>query len=161
RYPSFIDTLRDVTNPLTQCVRRLRVRLVDILHRFGEIAVENSFQAVQELLEVNQELEYLDVIAYSEYHDDIYDFRRHHQPIYKARAPLSMSCKVAFLSVMKPSASPSEAKRTRKSKHQICALNEHLLAAIFAFAAPPVMREVYFRKADEDDWIDDDQDLPI
>lgn len=42
-----------------------------------------------------------------------------------------------------------------------CQLNEHVLSKIFAFAAPPVIRKVYFRKLLDDDWNDDEDDDPL
>ncbi|KAG6943208.1 hypothetical protein JG688_00017718 [Phytophthora aleatoria] len=68
-----------------------------------------------------------------------------------------MSCKVAFLSVMFP-ANKSKKYDKLQSKHRLCLLNEHVVSSIFAFAALPVLRKVYFLKSDIDEDEDDENE---
>ncbi|KAE9019518.1 hypothetical protein PR003_g13433 [Phytophthora rubi] len=159
----FVKGLTDVTNPLRSCINRLRVRLNDIFYWRGEAEADEISETLLHVLECNETLEFLDVVAPPDFHVLAAAFRDFHlKPLPKPLQPLSIECKLAFLSVMTPT-NPTQ-KRTCKSLRSgqpLCQLNEHVLSKIFAFAAPPVMRKVYFRKANEVDWDDEDTEVPL
>lgn len=161
--PGFVRALTDASNPLGSCVRWLRVKFADIFFSHGEAAVDDTVEALLDVLECNQAIEFVDVVAPPEFHVLSAAFRAFHlKTLPKSLHPLPIECKVAFLSVMattKPSR--KRACNSQTSGKPPCQLNEHVLSKIFAFAAPPVIRKVYFRKLLDDDWNDDEDDDPL
>lgn len=87
----------------------------------------------------------------SQYEKYLARFRQyHHDPIPRAREPLSTKQKLAFLSVFSPPRSPVEPDRKKvrgMTAHPLhgVKLNEKTLCSIFAFAALPELRQVFFR----------------
>ncbi|KAJ8558968.1 hypothetical protein ON010_g8481 [Phytophthora cinnamomi] len=160
---AFLQALTDATNPLQHCIRRLRVKLNDIFNWRGEDAVDDTVEALLDVLVSNETIEYFDVVAPPQFHVLAAGFRAFNlKPLPRPLQPLSIECKVAFMSVM--GLTRPTFKRERKSvesRKPLCQLNEHVLSKIFAFAAPPMIRKVYFRKAHEDDWEDDDAEVPL
>eukprot|EP00644_Phytophthora_capsici_P003895 jgi/Phyca11/564570/estExt2_Genewise1.C_PHYCAscaffold_150300 len=162
-------------SPLAKCVRRLRVRLIDHWAAWGIIVADDNnrpafqagLRALLNMLRVNKTLSYLDVIV--PFGHDIYleDFRRHHLEPIDGSLPLPIETKLAFLSVLSACAMPApDAKRPKRrmtrSAHgtrPLSDLNQNVLATIFAFASPCVLREVYLR--DPPDERGEPEVLPI
>lgn len=87
---ALLTRLRDKSSPLAQCVRRLRVQLFDWGRDWddgtGEVrngpTSEDEINAMRRMLELNETLEYFDVVAPSSYRVDISNFQQYHlQPI--------------------------------------------------------------------------------
>lgn len=136
--------LQDPSNPLSNCVHRLRVRLNFI---DGARRLKAAAKALLQMLRRNKSLEFLEVVVQPKYDGYFAEFRRHHrQPIGRALKPLPREGKAAFISVL----SRQQATKTQEElrKPGIGQLN-HVVKNIFAFAADPVLREVYFRRSEE------------
>lgn len=104
------------------------------------------------MLEANDNLEYLDVVLPPDVAVDTVDLRKHHRTPVNLALRLSTASKVAFLSVFSPPApsNPTGNKRERADSGRTAVsyrLDEHVLSNILAFAAPPVLRQVYARRA--------------
>ncbi|KAG7383029.1 hypothetical protein PHYPSEUDO_004077 [Phytophthora pseudosyringae] len=149
-----MDALSDVNNALSKCVRRLRFFLLNVSdHDDDQIDIESSLTGMLQMLEINEGLEYIDVIAPSEYQHYITKFRKHHlEPIYRSHG-LSVRAKLAFLSVS--GTSNAATKKRQYGKTTVLALlsglDQFVVTKIFAFAAPPILRQVYFREGRETD----------
>lgn len=141
------EALSDTSRPLSQCVRKLRVRL----NKTADSAVVvRCLQNLLKMLLVNSTLEYLDVAVlpgHNGYEKDFVQFNL--KPIRRAMA-LPMDMKLAFLSVMCcGSFSENSQKRQRlKSRFPSSHLNQDLLTNILAYAAPLMRRQVTFRYED-------------
>ncbi|OWZ19174.1 hypothetical protein PHMEG_0006615 [Phytophthora megakarya] len=136
--------MMDGNNPLSKCVTRLRLRFVD--NRAGT-NYEESLKSLLEMLKVNQTLEYLDVIIQPCNFAYFSKFREHHlEPLNKAQESFSMEGKVAFLSTMSSERNACFRKTDNNLSQQIFTgpLNQHVVSTIFAFAAPPLTRKVFF-----------------
>lgn len=99
-------TLSDADSPLTRCLYRLRVCLANrfrtgtIPHGYDPGNYESDLDALLEMLEVNNSLEYLEVIIPAKQQAYISKFEEFHEkPIERARA-LPLEMKLTFLSVV-------------------------------------------------------------
>ncbi|KAG7381437.1 hypothetical protein PHYPSEUDO_006015 [Phytophthora pseudosyringae] len=162
------NALAITDSPLAKCVRRMRVRLIDQWAAWGIIVADHNnrpafqagLRALLEMLEVNQSLEYLDVVVPFGHFIYLEDFRQHHLEPINRSLKLSMETKIAFLSVLSTRSKPIEAankpkRRSTRSAHArrpLSELNQHVVSTIFAFAAPRVLREVYLRDPPDDRW---------
>ncbi|KAJ8574753.1 hypothetical protein ON010_g4460 [Phytophthora cinnamomi] len=168
--------LINVDNPLTKCLRRLRVYHVDQWAAWGIIvadhnnrpAFQGDLRALLAMLEVNKTLEYLDVIVPFGHFIYLDDFRKYHlKPINKANK-LPMETKIAFLSVFSSREKLAEASKRHKKRvtratpdiRPLCRLDQHVLSKIFEFAAPRVLRQVYLRDPPRNE-LDEPERLPI
>ncbi|KAL3664411.1 hypothetical protein V7S43_010734 [Phytophthora oleae] len=146
--------LQDSCNLFTKAVRRLRIRLNsvrDAREEHDEARIKSCIAELLRMLEVNETLEFLDVVAPTEYYGYFGDFRAHHLKPISRSVPLAMECKVAFLSIFSTSVEAgSESGRIE--------LDQHVLYKILKFAAPPVARQVCFR---EWDWLDAYNGVPL
>lgn len=125
----------------------------------GHPVIDAHFIAIAEMLQRNRTLEYLDLmvpldkadqvsVALKESHDESL-------PVMRERFPLS--CRLAFISVFCGSASdnqdgvkPKRVKNKPSASHRAVirlpeALDRHVIAKIFDFAATCVQRKVYIR----------------
>lgn len=152
--------LSDPDSLLTKCVRRLRVymnvrwnqelrrwEVADDFHR-----LKADCNALLMMLSVNHSLEYLEVVVPSNINGDAKSLRvHHHEPICRELSPLPHACRLAFLSVLSADSSrvQPDPKRARVSPSRMIRgqLNHDVLANVFSFAALPVHREVFTRKA--------------
>ncbi|KAE9005953.1 hypothetical protein PR001_g16247 [Phytophthora rubi] len=132
------------SDSLSTCVRRLRVRM-DIIGLFVE-----NLDALLHILDVNQRMEYLDIVVADNSPKYAAEFQKHHlKPIDRA-LNFPLDSKLAFLSVLsstKIGAAAGQKKRKRRAAQGFSLhgqLDQQLLSDIFAFAAPRVLREVYF-----------------
>ncbi|KAG1709423.1 hypothetical protein DVH05_020078 [Phytophthora capsici] len=139
------DTLCDPENPLTKCVRRMRVRLDQraLYHPYDEFYI-----ALLKMLKVNRTLEYLDIVAQRVHMNYFNAFKAHHLEVLPVeQIAFSMECKVAFLSVMGAHRSErGDVKRRRQLPLPV--LNQHVVRCIFEYASSNVIRRVYFRERD-------------
>ncbi|OWZ12225.1 hypothetical protein PHMEG_00014651, partial [Phytophthora megakarya] len=145
-------SLRDPNNPLAKCTRRLkaclqRTEIAD--RRLGTTSnFKSSVSALFAMLEVNERLEYLMVESRcTEYEAAFKTFDG--KPIYRQREPLPTKCKVAFLSVRsinEQQCKPLKRCRTMVARERslVEQMDHHVLVNIFAFAALPVIRGVYY-----------------
>ncbi|KAE9276055.1 hypothetical protein PR003_g29166 [Phytophthora rubi] len=148
--PKFAGYLSDPQNPLTKCVRRLRAPLLRCCVPVADLRSGNApsfpyyVNAVVKMLEKNERLEYLSVD--SPYIRFVSDFKRFHlKPIHRQRKPLQVKCMLAFLSVLEsrvPTEPTKKKKKNEKSEAVVGEIDQHVVANIFSFAAPPVLREV-------------------
>jgi hypothetical protein len=147
------EALSAKTNALSKCLRRLRVSLkyrwaYDENHEreYGPY-IETEAKALLAMLEVNRSLEFLDVQLPESFHEFADDFRKHHlSPLARPLRPLPTQSKLALLSVLSErerSPQKSTTKRTDASPGAL--LSQDVLAKIFAFAASPVLRQVFVR----------------
>lgn len=150
--------LSDMDNPIAQCVRRLRVRLTwqwngweEVIEHYNPRGYDGDVKPLLQMLEANKSLEYFEIITPREYMQHIEGFLdKHLKPIPRVLSPLPLDSKIAFLSLFSPQAplTEPEHKRVRKStpaQRQLRELTHDAILSIFAFAAEPVVREVYFR----------------
>ncbi|KAE9036063.1 hypothetical protein PR003_g7333 [Phytophthora rubi] len=138
--------LSDSENPLTKCARRLRVRMDQrsVAHSYDE-----CYAALLAMLEMNQTLEYLDIVAQRSHMTHYNDFKTHHlESLPSVQTVLSMDRKAAFLSVMGARYGRIVDNKRRKHPSPLPLLDQHVLVCIFDFAAPSVTRRVYFREYD-------------
>ncbi|KAE8973038.1 hypothetical protein PR001_g26429 [Phytophthora rubi] len=150
--PKLAAYLSDPENPLTKCVRRLRVSLLRCFVPVADLESGNAsnfpyyVNAVVKMLEKNERLEYLSVD--SPYIRFVSDIKRFHlKPIHRQRKPLQRKCMLAFLSVLESRAPTEQTKKKKKNENSETVLgqiDQHVVVNIFSFAAPPVLREVYF-----------------
>ncbi|RLN95758.1 hypothetical protein BBJ28_00011833 [Nothophytophthora sp. Chile5] len=131
--------------PLTKCLRRLRVHM-DEDDEFGrEIGTTLLI-----ILRLNRTLEYLHVVVQRQSLAFLQLFRAHHLEVLPVvKTELSLKSKLAFLSVIAASRRNRESslkRKTRRSKSvsRLCELNQHVINLIFAFAAAPAVRKVYY-----------------
>lgn len=157
--PSLSGALIDSNNPVSKCVRRLHVRLTNASNRwrrefrgYRTCGFENDLRPLLEILEANRNLEFLEVHVResSGYAKHTSKFREYHlEPIARVLRPLSIESKIAFLSVFTDQSEPNQSgqkKRYRNSSpgRAFRELNLETLSDIFAYAATPVLRQVYF-----------------
>ncbi|RLN93370.1 hypothetical protein BBJ28_00025339 [Nothophytophthora sp. Chile5] len=129
--------------PLTKCLRRLRVH-VNENDEFGrEVGATLLI-----ILRLNRTLEYLHVVVQRQSFAFLQLFKAHHLEVLPVvKTELSLTCKLAFLSVISASqrnGKSSPKRKTRRSPH-LCELNQHVITLIFVFAATPAVRKVYYR----------------
>ncbi|CAI5739524.1 unnamed protein product [Peronospora farinosa] len=143
------ETLCDHKHPLTKCVRRLRVRLNK------RADSDQCYAALLKLLEKNRTLEYLDIVAqrsqttdHNAFQTHYNNFKTHHlESLPVTKTAFSMDCKVAFLSVLRAQAPPKLVnKKQKKTPSLLPVLDQNVLSSIFEYAAPHVIRRVYFRE---------------
>ncbi|ETM48137.1 hypothetical protein L914_07283 [Phytophthora nicotianae] len=161
------NTLVIADSPVAKCVRRLRVHLIDQWAAWGVIVADRNnrpafqagLRALLDMLAVNKYLEYLDVVVPFGHFIYLEDFRRHHmEPINRSHT-LSMDTKIAFLSAITRRSKLPEQKiqkristRSAHATRPLSELNQNVISAIFAFAAPRVLRQVYIRDSPQDRW---------
>ncbi|KAK1942582.1 hypothetical protein P3T76_006081 [Phytophthora citrophthora] len=146
--------LQDSNNLFTRALRQLRVRLNCVRNageELDEVRIKSCIVELLRMLEVNETLEFLDVVAPTEYYEYFDVFRAHHLKPISRSVPLSMESKVAFLSILS-----NTVEVDTKSGH--VQLGQHVLYQILEFAAPPIARQVYFR---EWDWLDAYNGVPL
>ncbi|KAL3664401.1 hypothetical protein V7S43_010726 [Phytophthora oleae] len=168
---ALVNHLSNPNSALAKCVRRLRIYRIDDVPGvvvlgagYNRPAAQGGLRALLDMLKVNTSLEYLDVkVSFSSGHFLYLDeFRPHHlQPIDRF-LKLPTETKAAFLSVFstRRKAGQEEARERRMSRvnhavRPLVQLDQHVLSTISAFAAPPVLREVYLRDPpyhEEDDY---------
>ncbi|KAE9089117.1 hypothetical protein PF005_g19761 [Phytophthora fragariae] len=168
--------LKNSDSALTKCLRRLRVHLIDQWAAWGVIVADNNnrpafqagLRALLEMLEVNQTLEFLDVVVPFGHFIYLDDFRQHHlKPINRA-AKLPTETKTAFLSVFSAREELAEANKKHKRRvtraaqdiRPLCRLDQHVLSNIFSFAAPRVLRQVYLHDPPRNE-LDEPERLPL
>ncbi|RLN76934.1 hypothetical protein BBJ28_00015391 [Nothophytophthora sp. Chile5] len=143
------EALSDMENPLTKCIRRLRVRM-NVQTGFSPF--EDYYPALLNMLQVNRSLEYLDIVAQRSHMTYFTAFKMHHlEPLPVIQTEVPMQSKLAFLSVMAPWRHQDGANSQRKYQKLVShlrELDEPLVASIFEFAATCVVRRVYFREQD-------------
>ncbi|KAG3092117.1 hypothetical protein PI124_g6735 [Phytophthora idaei] len=158
---SISTELQDNDSPFTKSLRRLRVRLNNVRDSrevHDNARINSSVAEMLRMLDVNQTLEYLDVITPSEYRVFFDNFRGYHlKPICRS-SPLQMKSKVAFLSIFFYYRTHNETHNQLKPRWVTLRPDQHVLDEIFQFAAAPVLRQVYFRELD---WIDKYNEVPI
>ncbi|KAG7378876.1 hypothetical protein PHYPSEUDO_009412 [Phytophthora pseudosyringae] len=150
--------LQDSCSLFTKSVRRLRVRLNNVRDArevHDEVRIKEGVVGLRQMLNVNQTLEYLDVVATSDYHRVMDDFRMCHLKTINRSLSFPTESKAAFLSIFSGSAVTSDKLVSGSVSFQ---LDQHVLYKIFQLAAPPVLRQVYFRELD---WVDKYNEVPI
>ncbi|KAG1687830.1 hypothetical protein DVH05_004561 [Phytophthora capsici] len=151
---AIVTELQDNSNFFVRALRRLRFRLNcvrDAREEPDDIRIKSCIAELLRMLEVNETLEFLDVVAPTDYYGSFDDFRAHHlKPIHRS-VPLAMKSNLAFLSIF----SSTVEKGTESVRIQ---LGQHVQCKILQFAAPPVTRQVYFR---EWDWLDAYNGVPL
>ncbi|KAG7379593.1 hypothetical protein PHYPSEUDO_008438 [Phytophthora pseudosyringae] len=149
---AFAKDLSDPSNPLARFAQRLRVSLNAFVvppieeEDDGEWDFPLHVNALVRMLEVNQRLEYFEVKS-PRFNclEDIMKF--HRKPIYRQHKSLPIKCKTAFLSVVTSQRTVELKKRKAAEAHYvpvIPALDEHVTANIFSFAAFPVLRRAHY-----------------
>ncbi|ETO82891.1 hypothetical protein F444_03014 [Phytophthora nicotianae P1976] len=150
--------LQDSCSPFTKYLRRLRVRLNNVRDErevHDDVRINASVAGMLQMLEVNQTLEYLDVIAPLEYRGFLDKFKAHHlKPICRS-TPFPVRSKIALLSIF---SCHNDVHNQSKATYVPFDLDQHILHGIFQYAAPPILREVYFWGLD---WIDKYNEVPI
>lgn len=140
------ETLCDGESPLTQCARRLRVRMG---YRASSHVSDDWFTSLLTMLEVNNTLEYLDVVTGRPFMVHFNDFKAHHlESLPVVDAPVPVASKLAFLSVMDGQYDEPTGMKKRKHQQLFSALDQHALECIFEYATACVARRVYFREYD-------------
>lgn len=147
--------LSDNDSIVSQCVRRLRVRLtnecngwVQIPRGYTSRGFDNDLRPVLDTLDRNKSIEFLEIVTResSGYDKHIGDFRKYHKrPIARVENPLSTERKIAFISIFKEPGEP-DAKKRGAIRCVFRDLSQESLSSIFAFAATPVLQQVYFRE---------------
>ncbi|RLN98198.1 hypothetical protein BBJ28_00017230 [Nothophytophthora sp. Chile5] len=141
-----VKALSDADNPLSKCVRRLRVLVVSGRDEHGGL-----FGALLRMLEVNRTLECLEVPDRSPRPAFFNALKTHdHAPLPVVQAELSMDRKLAFLSALSRSRRENTAVTNRgqqpptpTARHP--ELDHNVVTLIFLFAATPVIRRVFIR----------------
>ncbi|KAJ8521672.1 hypothetical protein ON010_g17790 [Phytophthora cinnamomi] len=153
------DNLIDMSNPLAQCIRRLRVRLTNIEKWMQHHpALDAYVEDLLRMLDTNKNLEYLEVTVPSNCHRYQARFKSHHKTPIQRDSHLSTDTKVAFLSVQGSSKGSKQA-RAHSQKTLVPALDQDVLAKIFEYAGRHVCRQVYFReKVSRDTFSGDEAD---
>ncbi|KAL3659619.1 hypothetical protein V7S43_015295 [Phytophthora oleae] len=148
--PGTLAAFSDPGSILARCLRKLRILL------FSNDPNDERFSgrsgadvvALLELLKKNRTLQYLEGVTRPlnfQYEDE---FRKFHlQPIAVQERPLSMECKTAFLSAFRSESSrrPKKAK-SGEEPSPLPSPDSFVVSNIFAFAAEPVKRKVFFTK---------------
>ncbi|KAK1942585.1 hypothetical protein P3T76_006084 [Phytophthora citrophthora] len=145
--------LSNMRNPFTKCLRRLSIGLIN-LDSFGsskrglnDPTINSYLDALLQMLAVNQTLEYLEVIVPSECPNYRDFFRIHHLRAINRGRKLSMTMKLAFLSIVaaKVQSSTHEhgkaMKRETWSRPTQCYLDSSVISNILGFATSPVFRQ--------------------
>lgn len=140
---SLVESLADANNPLSTCIRRLRINTM-FLDNLGEDPAP-LMESLFSTLDVNHNLEYLELVGNSTYRQYQDTLRKYHlEPLHRVREPVSTECKAAFLSVT-ATTRRGHPKRSRTAL-TLPDLNQSVLRIIFSFAAVPVARQVYFQQ---------------
>lgn len=125
----------------------------------GHPVIDEHFVAIEEMLQRNRTLEYLDLMVPLDKADQVsVALKATHNALLPAmRGPLPVSCRLAFISVLGHSdldqQLPSSLKRVkRESSTARCdsgslprPIDRHVIAKIFEFAAISVQRKVFIR----------------
>ncbi|ETP23968.1 hypothetical protein F441_02983 [Phytophthora nicotianae CJ01A1] len=169
------NELSNQNNPLSKCLRRLRVFLTDERPPWGIIGAvrsnrptfEADLSALLNMLDVNKTLEYLDVVVPFGHFLYLNDFRAHHLKPIDRSLKLPAETKVAFLSVFLSRENPAERKKFKRRTTRgmqlmrpICQLDQHVMSKILAFTAPRVLRKVYLHGPPRNNFEEPDQ-IPI
>lgn len=137
---SVATELQDSHSPFSMCVRRLRLHLDAVRNTRGELDEDRINTILAKLLlvlEANQSLEHLDVIAPTQYHHEFFEkFRAHHLTPIRKTMPLSLKSKIAFLSIISCSRAQTGDERALEPEISCFALDQHFVRKIFKFAAP-------------------------
>ncbi|ETI35108.1 hypothetical protein F443_18487 [Phytophthora nicotianae P1569] len=107
------------------------------------------------MLEANKTLEYVEIVFPVRYAQYMTDIRKHHLTPVNRGLHLATEAKIAFLSVLSSLVVSHDTSKKRKSQAQQVHLpmpDQHVLAKIFAFAAPNVLRQVFVRKTRDRDF---------
>lgn len=119
-----------------------------IISYYDPANYESDLNAPLEMLEVNNSLEYLEVIIPTMHRTFISKFEQHDKTPTDRADELSLETKLAFLSVvercksMRPTKERCDAPVTSSA---LCKLDQLALSKIFAFSVPPVLRQVVCR----------------
>ncbi|KAJ8544627.1 hypothetical protein ON010_g11640 [Phytophthora cinnamomi] len=127
-----------------------RENIPDLCESCGDGVIETNMKALLQMLAANRKLQYLELVVppgNDKYCDRFRAY--HHNPIQISLAPVSMKCKLAFLSVLGFGTAPTEAESKRKRVgsrslspgHQMA---KHAVCKVLSFAAVPALRQVYF-----------------
>lgn len=136
--------LCDASSSLAKSVRRLKIRLFQP----DETSHNVTREALLEMLQKNQTLEYLQVIVPNE-HDalSIQLKEQHLKPIWGVKKTLPIECRLAFVDIFSPHQMDLQGPKRKRSQSQssirLPELGETVLSSIFAYAAEPVLREVF------------------
>ncbi|KAG7392728.1 hypothetical protein PHYBOEH_006299 [Phytophthora boehmeriae] len=119
-------------------------------------------QAILHMLTVNRHLAYVDVLVLSTHRKYRNAFKKQNVKPINRPAKLCREVKLAFLSVVSPShqGRTDQDKRARETlprRNLLGDLNQRLVSHIFEFAAPQLLRQVYFRTT-EHYWYADEYD---
>ncbi|OWY97980.1 hypothetical protein PHMEG_00031368 [Phytophthora megakarya] len=155
--------LGDNDEPLTKCLHRLRVH-----HERNKLTAS----ALLQMLTTNETLAFLEIGGYLKM-SNFDEFRQHHLEPIKRTRNISKESKLAFLSVLSSHQTDGQAKKRAYRSARIDGvmwnLDQYVLSKIFAFAGPPILRQVfckidhtyvqqqdvvnYYSQSDsEDDW---------
>ncbi|EGZ08184.1 hypothetical protein PHYSODRAFT_306214 [Phytophthora sojae] len=147
--------LSDAQNPLNRANE-----LDNSLSNYDHVTLlERHLPALLQMLKSNKSLEYLEVVVppdYEGYSEDFYE--QHVEPI--CRTP-----KLALLSGLMPRSPYLGSKQKRGTGiatacSMLLRMDPHVITEIFAYAAEPVYRAVYFRNGTGDER-DEQDDLPL
>lgn len=165
--------LKDPTAPMTKCLRRLRVHLDNLWSGWDSMSgehyeprIKTDVEELLQMLEVNRSLEYVDITVPSEYMSFAGKFKEQHLKPTNRALKLSTDVKISFLGVLRARGAATQGKKRRTrstsqpSQLSFGNLDRHVLAMIFAFAAPPALRQVHFREKDRSSW-DNRDEAPI
>ncbi|KAE8992148.1 hypothetical protein PF010_g18797 [Phytophthora fragariae] len=160
--------MSDENNPLAKCVRRLRVRLMNRAHSWGAINYvydalnfDQHVHSLPQMLEVNRNVEYLDVVV-ADLQEYAEDFKKHnHQPTNRS-IKLAMESKTAFLSVLAfGNSQSSKWHKPSQSQSTLPQLDQLIVSNIFVLAATPIFRAVHFRRPGDDSDLEERFQLHI
>ncbi|KAG3059689.1 hypothetical protein PI125_g25006 [Phytophthora idaei] len=145
-------------HPFARAVRRLRVR---ILRNHGDGTVTSPLEeyctALLGMLKMNRTLEYLDVMSSTSQLVLALLFEKYrHEKLPVVQDELPVKSKLAFLSFMPQHdrQDGSVSKRPRRSR-SLVDLDRNSMSLIFAFAATPVARKVFFGGAGNSELMND------
>ncbi|ETM35272.1 hypothetical protein L914_17791, partial [Phytophthora nicotianae] len=155
--------LSDPSNPIARSARRLRVRLfpdwwgnwTQTPADYRPSVVDADVSELLGMLEANKTLEYVEIVFPVRYAQYMTDIRKHHLTPVNRGLHLATEAKIAFLSVLSSLVVSHDTSKKRKSQAQQVHLpmpDQHVLAKIFAFAAPNVLRQVFVRKTRDRDF---------
>ncbi|KAG6977230.1 hypothetical protein JG688_00000560 [Phytophthora aleatoria] len=151
--------LMNTDSLLAKCLRQVRIRLASkwlpgsVPYGYDTTRYEADLNALLQMLEVNRSLEYVDVIVPTMFASYASKFARLNlQPIDRP-FQLPIEVKIAFLSVV-GLGKTVEVGRKRNHKispslSPICKLDRLMLSNIFAFAVPPILRQMFFHSEQE------------
>ncbi|KAK1935570.1 hypothetical protein P3T76_010265 [Phytophthora citrophthora] len=147
--------LRDLNNPLSRIVRKLRIRLNDKCKHWRRVAggynfdkIPDDMKALIGMLMVNRHLAYLDVLMLTDDYKHGNGLKKLHRKAIDVPAKLPRKEKLAFLSVISARTAPASNKRVRRASQaspMVGGLDERVVSKIFSFAEPPHLRRVYLR----------------